>query len=463
MTLKDGLTANLGALPVPDHLHYIRCANGKLGAEPHTSAAGVDEIIGALKESGKKCLVIHCHGGLVSAAQGLTGAIDLNDKYLKANAYPVFYIWESSVFDTIRNNWREWLSDNAFIKAYEWIERVLNKRGRGSVRFATTFGVSRDPYAVFTLDENWDSIQPSEEEKAEAIAVEGQLREKIAAKRPTDARFALHINWFSLWQVALKVGKRLIQGRGHCLYATIIEELVRATFLDEVARGIWGAMKKDCKDPFQDGPDDFAGTALLQRLEDGIKNRALQIERIVVVGHSAGSHFISNWIAETAKYPTLQNLKVDAVFLAPAVTYRYFKETVLDQHRHVVRNFRMFSMRDNLELRDQVWGENVNDIRRLVYPSSLLYLISGVLEQDADEPVLGMERFYGGRPYSAEKFPDIEIVRNWFVALPNMPLVWSETPETALPGQQCHSHDHGAFKSEPFTLASLEELVFHGF
>ena len=51
----------------------------------------------------------------------------------------------------------------------------------------------------------------------------------------------------------------------------------------------------------------------------------------------------------------------------------------------VFKKFRMFTMTDELEKEDDC---------KAIYPASLLYLISGILEDRDDTPIAGMMRFY---------------------------------------------------------------------
>src|SRR5206468_2726979 len=67
-----------------------------------------------------------------------------------------------------------------------------------------------------------------------------------------------------------------------------------------------------------------------------------------------------------------------------------------------VSSLRVFGMGDDLERKDAIAG--------VIYPSSLLYFVSGVLEDESDKPLAGMARFYQG-DYAKTGFPDIENVR----------------------------------------------------
>ena len=141
----------------------------------------------------------------------------------------------------------------------------------------------------------------------------------------------------------------------------------------------------------------------------------------------------------------------------------------------------MFAMGDTWERKDQLWGKDDQmqvengkdkDIRCFLYLSSLPYLVSGVLESrevngklqdEADVPLLGLERFYTGKEiYSKESgFADVEIVRKWLDEI-NSGMVWSKVSGQAV-GLNCDAGDHGAFNTDALMRASLDKLVREGF
>ncbi|GFF08540.1 hypothetical protein [Stenotrophomonas maltophilia] len=288
------------------------------------------------------------------------------------------------------------------------------------------------------------------------------------------------IVWF---KVALLV-KRILQGilrryadqRDHGLYATVVEEVLRGVHfggsgLNEWGKALqWNRMKQDTLDAFGDSTDLCAGTALLERLRTAHASKPL-LSRITLVGHSTGAVYIANWLDKAAKLLPAE-IVFDIVFLAPAVTYERFATTIV-HHSDRIRHFRMFGMRDEFERDDQVVGDdsqlsNGQDWKRFIYPSSLLYLVSGVLESrtssngtlvdEPDMPLLGMERFFAwNHIYSDKHFPEIAAVRAWMRAAPNR-AVWSKSQgQTA--GLNSASIDHGAFDDDEDTLLSVESVL----
>jgi len=288
------------------------------------------------------------------------------------------------------------------------------------------------------------------------------------------------ISWFKVALLVKRILMNLLHrygsGRDHGLYATVVEEIVREVRLGGSALNEWGKtlqwnrMKQDALDAFGLDPDLHAGTALLHRLNQAMADGPA-LPRITLIGHSTGAIYIAHWLAK-AHTMLPPSVRFDLVFLAPAISYELFDRTVT-QYGSRIGQFRMFCMRDELERDDQVWGDDSElahgmDWRRFVYPSSLLYLVSGILESrqgddgrlvdEPDMPMLGMERFFSRtETYSNQAFPAVARVRQWLGQQPHR-LVWSKA-EGQTAGLNCGSFDHGGFDDDPTTLESLGTLL----
>lgn len=290
-----------------------------------------------------------------------------------------------------------------------------------------------------------------------------------------------------LYQVAKYVARvlrgilrRYAAGRDHGLYATCVEELVRGfkvagSGMNEWGKALeWNRMKQDTADAFGPNPDIHAGTALLVRLQAALAG-GLKLDRVTLVGHSTGAIYIAHWLEHCGQYLP-ETIKHDVIYLAPAITHDMFALVVQNSASRMGK-FRMFAMRDALERDDQVWGQDEDlpgghDWRRHIYPSSLLYLVSGILESrlnasgewedEPDMPILGMERFLAEtNTYSETDFPSVKVVRDWLHAESGR-VVWSKTIGNPR-GMNSESIDHGAFDDDPATLESLREIVARGF
>jgi hypothetical protein len=122
----------------------------------------------------------------------------------------------------------------------------------------------------------------------------------------------------------------------------------------------------------------------------------------------------------------------------------------------------MYAMTDANERKDALINE-----ASFVYPSSLLYLISGILEEDSNQkpdidcPLLGMGRFYdenyNARPADAGLRDDVRHLLDSFTN----GVVWSQSNGGAGLASSCL--DHGGFDNDPDTIASLQHLIKNGF
>ncbi len=521
-----------------DKQHYIHSRGGALGFDDLSTLEDVDAIITALKANPKRHLILHFHGGLVSRDAGFGSAAPLLPLYL-SGGHPVFYIWESGFLDAIRNNITELADEPVFKQLLrKLLEYTLKRLGGisgarsiapGQVdaekvketldHFIANPGPDTIPYKNFepavpdatmrsaaleSIDEaEIQADLENDQEFQNALAtlpdVPPGRRSAFASMPVTEHRSAFsevasdclssrpgQRGYITLLRAALLLKdilkgilRRYRAGRDHGLYATVVEEIVRSfklggSGLNEWGKALqWNRMKQDCDDAFLDDPQKHAGTVLLTRIRDELDG-GRELQRITLIGHSTGAIYIAAWLA-AADAILAKDVKVDVVFLAPAISYERFAAT-LQQHGHRIRRFRMFAMSDALERNDQVWGDDITlkakngekDWRRFIYPSSLLYLVSGILESktlpdgsvqdEADMPIVGMQRYFSSSDvYDETGFPEVAWVRKWLQQHPGS-TVWSNT-ETLSDGLNCKCNDHGAFDNEPETLASLSWLL----
>jgi len=128
-----------------------------------------------------------------------------------------------------------------------------------------------------------------------------------------------------------------------------------------------------------------------------------------------------------------------------------FREALQDAGPRI-SGLRIFGMGDELERKDAILSS--------VYPASLLYFVSGVLEDDRDMPLLGMERFYG-YPYEGQGFEDITYVREFHLLKHQRALAWSNV--TSEEGANCDLSSHGGWIQSTETLGSLLYILKNGY
>lgn len=247
--------------------------------------------------------------------------------------------------------------------------------------------------------------------------------------------------------------RRYRRGRHHDFYPTVFEEVARHFFVSKIGSQVWSSMKKDTADHFEPGG---AGIELLQRLNalNAVLTNGRSL-RLTIVGHSAGCIFASEMLkALKASANGLNIPPVDVVFLAPAVDFQLFSET-LDVVEDQIWRFTMFTMDDTHEKQDRLLGA--------FYPRSLLYMISGALEfPQVDDLIVGMDRFHrvnaSGRKYTQKEQTALNRVKQ-FMADPKAHNVWSATGASAPTGAKSQALIHGDFDDDCETLESVVHLA----
>lgn len=491
--------------------HVIHSQGGKLG-QGRTTLNDLQRIVKqACDAAASSGIVIHFHGGLVNAPAADAIAARLGPLYAQAGAYPMFFKWESGLLETLRNNLRDIKDDSVFQelvkKAAEWVVRKLGTsvvtRGAGSAINKDAFRSQFDEWFAGTanappvpIDSGGAGVATR---AAAGVPDEDDLAENINAELDDDERFqevmaglylASHrgtaattrggnppaadvqvlvdqraleemfppttadrtkgiLAWIKLARfvarITIAVIKRRRAGRDHGIYTTIVEEVLRSAYLDRVGEVIWRSMKKDTADAFAAQPE-CVGTALLTAL----LGQHQPPTRITLVGHSTGAIYINHVIEHAAR--ALPGRVFDIILLAPASRHEDFAR-VLQDHGTSIRQVRLFAMTDANECND--------NLVPIIYPRSLLYLVSGLLEGDVDVPVLGMQRFNENTDvFSGTAFPAVAAVRAWLAADAKRG-VWSV--DSRANGFGSGALKHGDFDNDPATLESLKWIVGTGF
>jgi len=502
-----------------DKTFYIHTSRD--GILEGTTEDDVRALVADLKNATK--VVIHLHGGLVPQAAALQKAERLAPVYQAAGARPVFMVWESGFLETISNNLHEIDKEKIFSLIVKRVLKFAvgkltateGSKGTGQLPLPKDLEISKEfnkrlkrqphgdvPYGQFTpkrLDELTDaerkrfedSLATDTEFQNEVQAIVDTVRPEqieaaskgIAAKRRkstitlmspeivdelvADAEKKGGKGIFSSAAMILKAGQilwrvinRFRHGRDHGLYTTVVEEVLREFYIANVGSAIWGMMKKDTEDTFVNvGQEPIrAGWFLVQELGKLIKEG--NKPEISVVAHSAGAIYASHllmhfaWARADHDHPLPDDFRLKhLIFLAPACSFSLF-ERVLVLHRQspLFDHFRLFSLSDELEAGYwEVPG---------VYPRSLLYFVSGVVEREngmsaQDLPLLGMKRYYDDD--ATYQQPDVQHVRQLLALASNKRSeVWSEV--NGGDGLRSDALKHGAFDSTDERKATIESI-----
>lgn len=498
-----------------DQDHVIHSRAGRLGTDGITSRSDAKRIVAsAYAARPAKGLAIHFHGGLVNTKAGLAIAEKLTPRYSGAGTYPVFFVWEAGLLETLKNNLGDILKDEVFQELVKKVGEWAVKEIGGSF---TTRGGGPIPIDKYKLRRDFDSwfagqaqappvplespvekpgatrgVEPDEDTLATNIEAELDDDERfqqvmaglyvasgggtgtttkggnvpaanvraLVDEKALDEMFLPRtagatragLVWFKVAKFVAKVVIAVIRRhwnkRDHGLYTTIVEEVLRAAYLAKVGEVAWRMMKKDTADAF-DGNANSVGTALFADLAE-LAGQGKTFDQITLIGHSTGAVYINNLIEGAAR--AMPNGKFNVILLAPACRSDAFSK-VLAANSSRIANFRMFTMTDELESQDQLVS--------IIYPRSLLYFISGVLEGEADVPLVGMNRFNADQQlFSKNAFKYIDDVRTW-LALKASNCVWSIA--TGGLGLNSASKSHGDFDNDEATLLSIEHVLKNGY
>ncbi|RLA49166.1 MAG: hypothetical protein DRR42_15880 [Gammaproteobacteria bacterium] len=494
-------------MPTEDHVIHLK--NGRLA--PSTPRAKITQMAEQAVASGH--LVIHFHGGLVSHDAGIEIVERLLPRYSGAGAYPLFFVWESGLIETISNNFKEIAQERLF--------RILWKRIAAIVK--RKFSQTNSDRAGFVLphvdtgnlertidksldEDNLSHLAASELATPANVEELGDFeRMMLENELGTDAQLNLEIQKVSnslrdpadvaadmqsrgprvqgssttmmdpraldqlvdrpipghrgiistakmikaIVSIAASVISRFVKNRDHGFHATVVEEILRELYLANVGQFIWETMKEDTADAFGDNSDVHGGTALLDSLLGAIDPATPP--KITLVGHSTGAVYISKFLDKAAGLLP-ENQRYDVIFLAPASNCQLTADT-LTLHGSKIGNFRMFTMTDHYEKNDR--------LVKILYPHSLLYFVSGVVEGGFDVPIVGMARFYENDSFPDADFPAVATVRDYIEADSDR-AVWSVN-DAGPGGHRSASRKHGDFDNDPKTVESIEHILAQGF
>jgi hypothetical protein len=490
--------------------HYISIKNGMFD---DTTKPDLDALFANLAaHPNRDTIVVYLHGGLVTQKQAMGVAEQtLFDLYSDAGAYPIFFFWQTGLLDLVTGNLNDIFHEKIFQRLLQRvIQFVIAKLaqipdGRGELLELDGLPVIQQELSDPQQEEaygQWRSdhmpedagLLPVEEKQfedtlkgdvfftnetqkianglrtPEEIEVDAQVRgstvrgstetlmspsvlQGIRAQAPTpDTRGVITTTRLIKGAVAVlaRTIKRFADRRDHGVYVTVIEEILAEFYLTNIGKWGWDLMKGDAADAFKPDSGVHGGTAFLEGLKAYWETGARP--RVILAGHSAGSVFIC-YLLQAAQNVLPPELKFDVVLLAPACNFDLLAET-LDKAEGHVAHCRMFTMQDEVEIKNQMLGP--------VFPRSILYFASGILEDERDKPLVGMHRYFSPNPpFDPTSYPQVERGRQFLNLTPDR-TVWSV--EDSGPGLRSAADGHGEFDNQdPDTLASLKHIVSEGF
>lgn len=494
--------------------HYINLANGQFDGTTY------DELKSAFAamqsaENKDKSLVVYFHGGCVSpkAAHGRISGEDgagpgLLETFSSDNTFPFFFVWETDIISILKNNIGEIFSEEVFQKLLkrivQFVQAKLTKEGgtRGTtLELPSIKDVSREfkdmdhePYADMEIGEMYEVDSVEEQQFMETLEADAALQyefEAIVNGMMTEEEIAQQqgaksgtvraskstlmspelltevkeeadstegsrglITTAKLVKAALFVFKRVIarfiNKTDHGIYPTIAEELAREFYLANAGKLLWDKIKGEASDAFGSDDKAYGGTAFIAQLKAAYE--AGERRRIVLVGHSAGSIYICQFLQAAQRMGLPEEMKFDVVFLAGAATVDLVAET-WEKAGSRIANFRSLALSDEKEQADHLVG--------FVYPRSLLYVVSGILEKNTDQPLVGMQRYYRNvAPHTPDKNPALKTWLDYLNAVPNR-TIWADDDRG--PGMATTAKGHTDFDNDLPTLKSLQTILQKGY
>lgn len=452
----------------------------------------IDAIFQRYEKDQIKKISLFFHGGLVSEKDGMATAIKMG-KHIEGIGYaPLCFVWETGLQETLSTNITK-ISDT---KLFNKLIRVLVKKLSEKLGFGLTDG--RGAGGTLTdeqIDDELFKATPFESYDQEKLLVSGRGAEAITMLpnneddliRSLEADFTYMIqsdleftNTISETKLSVETGqqgqgrgiisaglfikhvaiiafrviKRFMDKRDHDFYPTTVEEILRELYVAELGAWVWNNMKVKSQEMWKDnaglsGLNRFAGRYLLDKLIEYAKNNP-DVE-VNLIGHSAGSIAICNMLNTSASiYPQLVFNKI--IFMAPACRIDLFnKEVVLNQSRF--KKFRMYTMSNQFETRDKLVP--------YFYTYSLLYLISGILENEGKEfdgYILGLERHIRGN-YPYDKAQELINTKEFLFETTAKRIVFSQTALDSLDGFRAKSLSHGGFDDDNDTIESINYFL----
>ena len=391
--------------------------SGKVSSTP----SDVDEIFSFIDENDINKLVVYFHGGLVTEKDGMNAAALMKNYFADLNSkrHVVSFVWETGPMETLSQNLKnlqELAGTDLFEEVTKFVIKIVAKklgiedaRGGGEYLEDHTIFDEKHKVAPFenldksmgarggaTLDiDDEDELYSEyykklELESKKLIAEEGSEEiTNLPVENDVIARGGIISIATTVAKIAFAVLKRYFKKNHHDFYPTVMEESFRKIYLDKVGHWGWKQMKDKSAEMFASntgllGDHQHAGSYFLNQLNEHVQKLAAAGKTIEIelIGHSAGSIAICNLLEATAK--KFKAIKYNTIFfLAPACrTDLFLEKGKLAMDNGVFKNFKMFTMEESNEKKDHCIP--------YIYTHSLLYLVSGLFEDEVDAKIMGL-------------------------------------------------------------------------
>jgi hypothetical protein len=464
------------SIPEQHHIHIGPDGTFTASGDYTTTNNQIDQLFTKMKEKNCHHIILYFHGGMVPEASGTQTAYDLSPVFEKDGAQPIFFIWETGWDETILQNinkfWQSEFIQELLKHVILQAEKILNStdggKGFGTVMSMTDVEeeLKRDfPFenrdignevdegaksGVAFINENELPIFRKEIEKdllhqmqtrsnkiqaaVLASAKDELITDEVRQQFPSEGEKGVDWLWLAglAAKIVIQTVRRYLKGLDHGFYPTIIEETFRATsIVEKLGKFLWNQMKAKAAAMWEtDSKNPRIGAYFLDQLISYAKSTPGF--KIDLAGHSAGSIVICEMLkAAATKSHNFQFGRI--ALLAPAVRMDLFVREVV-QHPERFEELRIYTMKDLQERKDALLWK--------VYPISLVFFVSALLEDPAPAPLCGLARCLTGLfPYDSG---DAFLAHKYLIS-GSQKLVLSVTNENAPPGFRSNACHHGDF------------------
>ncbi len=473
-------------------LNYINVGEHGTFVGSSTPTADIDALFAELQTRKPSRLVFHFHGGLVAKGAGMKTAQNIHKALGSPSVHVVTFVWETGFWEILTRNLTEVGETGLFSEIRKFVIKKVGEKLGFTIPGGRGFGQITDVEVTIELakDEplmqyrdtarvNAEDLTPSRLKALESI-IEAELKQEIDANSAIIhllEKEAPHTPEFNkaeygipsattgetgrglltpkiikgLATVAIRSIRRFVRKTDHDPYPTIIEEIFREFYVGSLGKFVWDNIKEIAEEGTWANNDGLSGDKrrvgayFMEKLNEFQANHSEVT--VDLVGHSAGAIMVCHLLKNAAE-PQYKGIHIrNIVFLAPACTSQLYRDEVISKPERF-KQFRMYTMLDEFEKKD--W------VVKVIYPRSLLYLVSGLFEAEVDTPILGMQRFL----LDKEPFSDNELLTSVRGYLSEEGRVcFSKSKDDALDGFRSLSVRHGDFDDDQPTLKSIASLI----
>ncbi|OFY63953.1 MAG: hypothetical protein A3H98_13445 [Bacteroidetes bacterium RIFCSPLOWO2_02_FULL_36_8] len=469
--------------------YYINVgANGTFAdsGQVHSTPSDVEDIFKFLNDSDIEKLLIYFHGGLVSEKNGMNAAELMKNYFADVNSkrHVVSFVWETGPIETVVQNLKdlkELTGKDLFEEVIKFVIKIVAKklgisdaRGDGEYLSDTIIKEEKNKVAPFeNLDKDLGTrggaiidIDDEDETYSEFYKKLEAESKNLLDNEASDelkninedneevSRGGFLVIAKIVAQIAFAVLKRYWKKTHHDFYPTVMEEAFRKIYLDKIGHWGWKQMKDKSDKMFQSnsglsGDAQYAGAFFLALLDMHTKNRVTAGKKFEVelIGHSAGSIAICNLLEATGKnFPSIRYNNI--FFLAPACrTDLFLEKGKAAKEKGLFQKFKMFTMEESNEKKDYCIP--------FIYTHSLLYMVSGLFEDEIDAKIMGLhEQFKAIGRYS-----DFDELKKLNSFINDNKLVLSTDTTNTDESMRSNSLKHGDFDNDDYTLKSILKSI----